>query len=1488
MVQDNDRLSGRIGASLPFFAFNDTYDKDRLNQNLYWSINRLYTRALEGQSGLCQMFRYNGHMSSFKRDQKLNGDFDLPYTTYSLKIPLNVINFFTSKFAKEANNAMRMQARFWDNLDAHPIQNEIWRCTKQGTNIMSNGTDTNPMHTPDYKYDLQYKYITRDICTKDGVRYKIDKAKYPYIYSIQETYGEPNLFNRHYALFINGYFFGDVKFFVDTGHLYLFIITVNDSTGNADDNDLTLESTMKEWIANDVPYTIMGFPFSTCKGFIGDGTDLTFSNGSGIQFDAFKENFTPNMKYRNNLWLVAHSSRKGRYIMVPSLAKLESSNANGIRIKNVFDSLYHAKINTKPLVYMEAFNLRHADGYNIIGTAREFQLPLKSRGADRNPIPPQNIMLFTINENNELKFLHSAVIKLYYPNVYSISNVADDVRVVAVWFYNYDDTSEHTVFDNPLKNYMAYNANYPYKLLRGTLPKVVSQYVPATVEYDYDDYFIYRRSAKAIHGEYMIEKISEVMKDNPARYEYLYASLMERTSFKLHANPKQVVYIHELMDIKKTYVMDNRECCPMYNAATKRCRRDGQKCNGTCRFNTNYVEKFDIPHVGFRIEHSENCDYRYAVWIDGVWFHIDHLHDNAFTTYIYIPYEKLENANTVEIEMMRVTGRGRIEAEIQFGNVDSSIEIPRVFNDVSPQSLMISVRKVIDATTIEHDAEKSYVRYLREGAIYGEPDGEGNMTVYRVAPDYEMDWMVFGYIEYRNSEMVKDPYADMYKDVVVAVPDEGIAEEQRDDMVLLRPFTSEDEHIETDGMIGVFPFIMDAFHESDFIQYPFIDSDGSAKTINVIHEKHKHEAIHEQYSITPHIDWRTGSTVLTDVKVNLEQTYREKYPQKPGETEEDFETRVSEYMSKHPDSSVIMPLNTAINRDYFKTSDGMYYVTTFDFPWPNGFYALAKRRFYQYLPYGPDAERTIYMTPVGKPTKRELTEQIVEYVHDNNGHEERHWISGEKIYDNDLIYYNPGTDKWYRVLGNGVEVEGEIDLTNFAYGLSNMYIASADRYITKLDTEHYDRDIGIVPVRTTASSREISIGKYLETSGAYLVATVRSYHSTELDTDVQKIEFILYETDTQPVLSEGATIIPGSRLLITEDASEAGDIIHGTYGYEGETYTAPAAMDEFDLRELRTRVPVIGDIAWNRCPTEFREFYPNPDVYVTDYVSRSFFERRVAIIQNTDFYYSKKYILDYQASSYITTENFYDDPSHHKFRITLNGRRLDHGSDYTTDIDIEYGYMRGSPIRITFNRESTTVQHAILASYENLTHLSGRITNNVFYEQLSINPDGTREISTYATVPDIYTIYHNIDEGGEPYIWDGNNFVRWDGTNNLNASDMKAAVYFEFLPYKDRIVWKSSRLRKAEITIPRDELKRPLSFAYYDIYYDGMKLTPDRAKIVSPRCIKLLGVIPNGEYLTIYERCHDDDLYGNQDGMPDSLDDLIAARDKGFKKFLFK
>ena len=113
-------------------------------------------------------------------------------------------------------------------------------------------------------------------------------------------------------------------------------------------------------------------------------------------------------------------------------------------------------------------------------------------------------------------------------------------------------------------------------------------------------------------------------------------------------------------------------------------------------------------------------------------------------------------------------------------------------------------------------------------------------------------------------------------------------------------------------------------------------------------------------------------------------------------------------------------------------------------------------------------------------------------------------------------------------------------------------------------------------------------------------------------------------------------------------------------------------------------------------------------------------------------------------------------------------------------------------------------------------------------------------------------------------------------------------VIIEYMPYKSRIVYKSPKLKSRMVSVTDQQLTRPLSLKYYDIYVGGIKLTENDVSFVTPRRMIIKeNKFYEGACMTVYERCHDEDLYGNEIAMPDSMNDIIAQHDSEFRKFLY-
>ena len=57
-----DRQYGRIGAGLPDYIHNDTFDAENIEKQIFWGMNRNYYRGMEAQKRLCNIKRYTMSM----------------------------------------------------------------------------------------------------------------------------------------------------------------------------------------------------------------------------------------------------------------------------------------------------------------------------------------------------------------------------------------------------------------------------------------------------------------------------------------------------------------------------------------------------------------------------------------------------------------------------------------------------------------------------------------------------------------------------------------------------------------------------------------------------------------------------------------------------------------------------------------------------------------------------------------------------------------------------------------------------------------------------------------------------------------------------------------------------------------------------------------------------------------------------------------------------------------------------------------------------------------------------------------------------------------------------------------------------------------------------------------------------------------------------------------------------------------------------------
>ena len=114
-----------------------------------------------------------------------------------------------------------------------------------------------------------------------------------------------------------------------------------------------------------------------------------------------------------------------------------------------------------------------------------------------------------------------------------------------------------------------------------------------------------------------------------------------------------------------------------------------------------------------------------------------------------------------------------------------------------------------------------------------------------------------------------------------------------------------------------------------------------------------------------------------------------------------------------------------------------------------------------------------------------------------------------------------------------------------------------------------------------------------------------------------------------------------------------------------------------------------------------------------------------------------------------------------------------------------------------------------------------------------------------------------------------------------------AQIFFEYLPYKYLMLYNITDPTSNTIQLRNDQIRRPFSMVYYDVYVDGIKLLPKDVEKVTVSKIKINKDL-KGKRVSFYERMHDPDIYDNEVMIQKSLSDKIAEEDAAFRKYLME
>lgn len=528
------------------------------------------------------------------------------------------------------------------------------------------------------------------------------KRANPRLYTVNDTCSKTEIFERRLMLFIDGSYYPDVRFFIDYDR---FIMVIEPTRTLTNDK-------IRAMRLGDVTWSLLIMPFSTTLEFIGNTQMINGKEGAtltkhGLLINNMKMTSTTKFTSKN-MWLASvrfnnpitnGSGNPPAYNWRSFSFITNMTTVNGKQYLVIPESI-RKRLNSGHDIYLSLSAIPHAKGSVHLDTARAFQIEL-----DKNPIPPENVICWSINQDGLVKYVHNAEVTLHYPNVYEINNVSDEASLFVTWCHC-DEAS--TTFINPLKEYMEYNTLYAPDIINDRIPEAIKAYIPYKHVYYEWHYAEYHRKATRRYEEpllYSFETLKELLDDDARRLEGLYLKNVQDTAYKWHSNPKYHVRMNK------------------WGSMADRIRRT----NGREIRHGTYVD-FGMDCVYFVIEHEDDRSYPICVTIDGIRCMNHFQYTEGFRTFVYVPAAFVTPDSFIEFEVMKVRSNLINGIDVKMPAIHFSMELPENFPDISPQNFMIAIRE-----------EK--------------PDSESNGGMkyyYKIAPNYEMYWLIFGTTKYIN------------------------------------------------------------------------------------------------------------------------------------------------------------------------------------------------------------------------------------------------------------------------------------------------------------------------------------------------------------------------------------------------------------------------------------------------------------------------------------------------------------------------------------------------------------------------------------------------------------------------------------------------------------------------------------------------------------------------------------------------------------------
>ena len=420
--------------------------------------------------------------------------------------------------------------------------------------------------------------------------------------SYEDIVNRTNLFDSTFLVFINGNLYTKgIKVLCKEDKTY---IVFNCKEKPAEEG-FTIEE-MREFIATNAKVTILFIPNAGITSINTNAYRVKQSNNvDGISYRLV--NLAEQVNYDNNT--LAYISKPDSLASTPTSVEFgyKGIYVNSESIQNVID--------TNPrntTINIQLIPLRHLFNKVSIGYGDKwFKLPIQDY-----PIAVENCLVFDVNG----MFLHDAVVKHYYPNVYSVENI-DDILAnneVFIYAFYYKNTQHILKHQNMIEVYHKYIPNYLNKYREGTISDFLKNFEPEIVDYNIKDF---KRSPEySDHFKYKIEKMKEFIRADVNNFRRYLRNL------KLGNN-------YYYVDVSKV------------NLEAKR-----RKDNSDTGLDLVEFEQ-DMYMFVFRNDFKGMYD-KLLVHIDGIRYETLNYFGNEKYDFLYIPCDLLKEDSMIEVEKL--------------------------------------------------------------------------------------------------------------------------------------------------------------------------------------------------------------------------------------------------------------------------------------------------------------------------------------------------------------------------------------------------------------------------------------------------------------------------------------------------------------------------------------------------------------------------------------------------------------------------------------------------------------------------------------------------------------------------------------------------------------------------------------------------------------------------------------------------------------------